>query len=135
MNQVFQTGRLAHDPELRYSQKGTALLSFSLAVKRKFKKDEVDYIDFAAFGKAAETIAQYYTKGDGISIIGRLETSIYEKNGQKHKSVKVVVEEFEHAITRKDNGNTPQEPQNRSEWDSLGDEINVNGSADDDNPF
>ena len=73
MNQVNLLGRLTKDPELKYGASGTAFCKFTLAVNRAFKKDEVDFINCTAFGKAAETIAEYVRKGDQFARGGRLQ--------------------------------------------------------------
>lgn len=58
MNNVTLIGRLARDPELKYSQSGKAFTKFSMAVQREFKKDEVDFINCIAWDKRAETICE-----------------------------------------------------------------------------
>jgi single-strand DNA-binding protein len=135
MNSVDLTGRMAYDPELKYSPNGTPYCNFSIAVDRPYKHDEVDFIDCVAFNKPAENIAQYFAKGDGIETSGSLQTSSYEKDGKKYKSVKVMITQWGFPKSKKSQQSSSQEPQNRSEWDSLGDEINVNGSTDDGIPF
>ena len=62
MNKVILLGRLTKDPELRFAAgTGNAVTRFSIAVTRQFKRDEADFINCVAFGKTAETIAQYLT--------------------------------------------------------------------------
>ena len=64
MNKVILVGRLTRDPELRFAaETSKAVARFSLAVTRQFKRNEADFINCVAFGKQAETIAQYLTKG------------------------------------------------------------------------
>ena len=68
MNKVVLVGRLTKDPELRFAAgSGSAVCRFTVAVNRPFKKDETDFIGCVAFGKTAETIAQYLTKGREIA--------------------------------------------------------------------
>jgi len=93
MNVVILMGRMTRDPELKYTSGGKAFANFSLAVQKT--KDEVEFIDCTAWEKTAETIAEYFRKGNRILIQGRLSVSNYEQNGEKRKSTKVVVNSFE----------------------------------------
>ena len=86
MNVFSGIGRLTKDVDLRYSQSGTAIARFSIAINRPFKnqngEQEVDFINCIAFGKRAETIAQYVKKGHRIGITGSIMTGSYEKEGR-----------------------------------------------------
>jgi len=96
-------GNLTRDPELRATPKGTAICQFGLAVNRQFKdesgatKDEVTFIDIEAWGRQAETIAKYCTKGKPLFIEGRLKLDSWEDKttGQKRSKLKVVLESFQ----------------------------------------
>ena len=94
MNQVNLLGRLTKDPELKYGASGTAFCKFTLAVNRAFKKDETDFINCTAFGKAAETIAEYVRKGDQFAVTGRIQVDTFEKDGEKRYSTGVMVDGF-----------------------------------------
>ena len=93
MNLVVVSGRMTRDPELKYTSGGKAYTTFTLAVQKT--KDEVEFIDCVAWEKTAETIAEYFRKGNRILIQGRLNVSSYEQNGEKRKSVKVQAFNFE----------------------------------------
>lgn len=97
MNKVILIGRLTKDPELNFAAgSGTAVTRFNLAVTRPFKKDETDFINCVAFGKTAETIAQYITKGRQLAVTGSIRTGSYDaKDGTKRYTTDVVVESFE----------------------------------------
>ena len=102
MNKVIIVGRLTRDPEIKYStgENATAIARFSLAVNRKFKNDEgnydADFINCVAFGKTAEFIEKYFSKGMAMGISGRIQTGNYtNKEGQKVYTTDVVVEETE----------------------------------------
>lgn len=100
MNKVILLGRLTKDPDLRFtSGTGTAVTRFTVAVNRPKQKDkpqEADFINCIAFGKTAETIAEYLTKGRQIAINGNIRTGSYEaKDGTKRYTTEVVVETFE----------------------------------------
>ena len=96
MNNVILMGRLTRDPELKYSQTGKAYCRFTVAVNRDFNKDEADFINCLAFGKTAETIAEWLGKGRRIALQGRIQTGNYEnKNGDKVNTFEVVADRFE----------------------------------------
>ena len=96
MNHVTLMGRLTRDPELKYSQAGKAYCRFSLAVQREFNREEADFINCLAFGKTAETIAEWLGKGRRIALQGRIQTGNYEnKNGEKVSTFEVVADRFE----------------------------------------
>ncbi len=97
LNNITIMGRLTKDPELRYTQSGTAVTSFTLAVERDYSgKDsekQVDFIDFLAWRNTAEFLTKYFSKGRMVVVAGRLQTRFWEdKNGTKHKAVEVVAE-------------------------------------------
>lgn len=98
-------GRIVRDLEPKYLQTGTCLLNFSIAVDRPKKKGEAkaesDFINCIAWGKSAETIGNYFKKGDRILIEGRIQTGSYEnKDGKKVYTTDVVVERFEFVESR-----------------------------------
>lgn len=103
MNKVILMGRLTRDPEVRYTQgdNASAVARFSLAVDRRFKKDEeqtADFINCVAFGKTGEFIEKYGRKGTKFVVEGRIQTGSYtNKDGQKVYTTDVVVEQVEFA--------------------------------------
>ena len=96
MNKVILIGRLTKDPEVNFiPTNGKAVVRFGLAVTRAYKKDEADFINCKAFGKTAETIANYITKGRQIALVGSIRTGSYEdKDGSKKYTTEVWVESF-----------------------------------------
>lgn len=99
-NKTTIVGNLSRDPEVRYTQKGTAIASFALAVNRKWKdesgetKEEVSFIDCTAFGRTAENIGQYTKKGHSLMVDGRLKQETWDdKNGGGKRSKLVVIVE------------------------------------------
>ena len=102
-NKVILAGNLTHDPELRYTPKGTAVAKIRLALNRVYstdsgeKKEEVTYVDVDAFARQAEVISQYLKKGRPILIEGRLryETWDDKQTGQKRSKLGVVLENFQ----------------------------------------
>lgn len=101
MNLVILKGRLAKDPEVRYTQSGKAVASFSVATDKRRKKDNnqgptADFHDCIAWEKLAETIGNNFVKGKEILIRGRLETRNYEaQDGTKRYVTEVIVENME----------------------------------------
>ena len=104
MNKVILLGRMAREPEVRFTQgnEPTAVCRFSVAVERPYssKRKEgdatADFINCVCFGKRGENIGQYFHKGNRIAITGRLQVSNWQdKNGQKRSSTDVIVEDFE----------------------------------------
>ena len=97
MNKVILIGRLTKDPELKFAPgTGNAVTRFTLAVNRHMKKEEADFINCVAFGKAGEVIAQYLTKGRSLAITGNIRTGSYDaKDGTKRYTTDVIVESFE----------------------------------------
>lgn len=96
MNKVILIGRLTKDPEVSFMPtNGKAVVRFNLAVTRAYKKEEADFINCKAFGKTAETIANYITKGRQIALVGSIRTGSYEdKDGTKKYTTEVWAESF-----------------------------------------
>ncbi|NLK37113.1 MAG: single-stranded DNA-binding protein [Epulopiscium sp.] len=99
MNKVILMGRLAKDPEIRYTQssESLAVVRYTLAVNRRFKRQgepDADFINCVAFGKSGEFANQYFKKGQMVSIVGRLQVRSWDdQSGQKRWSTDVIVEE------------------------------------------
>ena len=116
MNQFNGLGRITKDLELRTSQSGKSVLNNSIAINRPFKnaqgEREADFINFVAFGKTAEIIAQYHKKGDMIGLTGRMQSRSYENpNGQKVFVTELVVNEMHFAGSNNDNQNQNNQSQ------------------------
>ena len=94
-NQVILMGNLTRDPELRQTPNGQNVCSFSLALNRSYKgadgnwQEATDYIDVVAWGPLGERVAQYLSKGRPCLVNGRLQSSSWEKDGQKRSKVEV----------------------------------------------
>lgn len=108
MNLVVIKGRIARMDDLRYTQSGTAVVSFSVAVDRRFSKErEADFINVTAWQKTAEFIAQYFAKGQEILINGRLQVSSYDKDGEKRYKTEVIAENVEFCGSKKQENASP----------------------------
>ncbi len=109
MNKVILMGRLARELEVRYSQ-GTeplAIARYTLAVNRRFKRQgepEADFINCVAFGKTGEFAEIYFKKGQMVSVVGRLQVRSWDKDGKKHWTTEVIIEEQHFAESKKDSG-------------------------------
>jgi single stranded DNA-binding protein (ssb) len=96
MNKVILVGRLAQDPEVRYTQSGKAVATFNLAVNRIGHKDMADFIPIVAWEKLAETMGNNLTKGQRLLIEGKLQIRSYEtSDGQKRRVAEVIVQTME----------------------------------------
>ena len=96
MNKTILMGRLTKDIELKQGNSGTAFAGFTVAVNRDFVKEgeerQADFIMCKAFGKTAEFVSKYFSKGKMISLVGRIQTGSYEKDDQKVFTTDVMVE-------------------------------------------
>lgn len=110
MNKATLIGRMTADAELRRtpsSQKnpdGTSVCSFTLAVNRRGKDAGADFIDCVAWGKTAEFICKYFSKGQLMGIAGRIQTRTWEdKEGHKRKSTELFIEEVDFCDSKSQN--------------------------------
>ena len=98
LNKIFLMGRLTRDPELRRTQTGTPVASFSLAVDRDFKdkatgERSTDFIDVVAWRQTAEFVSRYFTKGRMAVVEGRLQIRDWtDKEGGKRRSAEVIAD-------------------------------------------
>lgn len=100
LNKVELIGRLTRDADLKYTITGTAIAGISLASNRSVKKQdnwetEVSYFDASIYGKSAENLKPYLTKGKTIAIAGHLKQDRWEKDGQKFSRIKIEVKELQ----------------------------------------
>lgn len=103
-------GHLTRNPEIRYSSSGTAVGDFGLAINRTYGKEgaqkkETCFVDLTVFGRRAEVIGEYFSKGDPILVEGRLHLDQWESQaGEKRSKLKVIVENLEFVGQKKDRG-------------------------------
>ena len=113
LNKVILQGRLTRDPELRHTQSGTAVASFSLAVDRDFKDKQTgeratDFIDCVAWRSTAEFAAKYLAKGRMAVVSGSLQLRDWtDKEGGKRRSAEVIVDSIYFGDSRRDAGEAP----------------------------
>lgn len=106
LNTAILMGRLVKDPEMRSTQSGTPVCSFTLAVNRRGKDDGTDFLDIVAWSKTAEFVSKYFQKGQLVAVKGRIQTRTWEdQQGNKRKSTEIVAEEVHFAESKKSGGN------------------------------
>ena len=113
-NKVILVGNLTRDVELKHLPKGTAVCNLSMAVNRRWKtesgedKEDVYYAECKAFGKQAETIAQYVKKGHPLLVEGRLTREEWDdkKTGEKRSTTRIMIETFQF-LKGRDEGAAP----------------------------
>lgn len=103
VNKVFLLGNMTRDPELRYTPKGTAVVTVGMAMNHSWKdeggnvREEVTFVDCTAFGRTAEIISQYCKKGKPVHIEGRLKLDQWDdkQTNQKRQKLSVVISEIQ----------------------------------------
>lgn len=119
INRAVLTGRITRDPELRYTQNGTAVVQFTLAVDRQFRNQdgerEADFINCVIWRKSAENFANFTHKGSKIGADGRIQTRSYEnQQGNRVYVTEVIVDSFAllDSLQGSQQGSTPQNQSN-----------------------
>ena len=110
LNKVVLCGRLTADPELKQTQNGTAVVTFTLAVNRRFQSksdaaqaQQADFISVVAWRQTAEFISKYFKKGSALCVTGSIQTrSWQDQQGQKRYTTEVVVDEAMFVDSRND---------------------------------
>lgn len=108
LNKVFIMGRMVRDPELRHTQSGTAVASFTLAVDRDFKDKQTgekatDFIDVVAWRGTAEFVSRFFTKGRMSVVVGSLQIRAWEdKEGNKRRTAEVIAESVYFGDSKRD---------------------------------
>lgn len=110
MNQIILMGRLTRDPELRHTQTGTAVASFTLAVDRGYAsrdggERQTDFIDIVTWRQTAEFVTKYFVKGQLAAVSGRLQIRDWtDKEGNKRRNAEVVADNVYFTGDRRDRG-------------------------------
>lgn len=122
MNKVILIGRLTRDPELRYTQSGSAVCNFTLAVDRPFTsqsgEQEADFINCNCWGKIAENMAKFMAKGKQVGIEGRLQIRKYQANdGSDRWAAEVVANQVEFL------GGKSERKTNNTNYGDIGEEV------------
>ncbi len=97
LNKVVLMGRLVKDPELKYTPSNVAVVSFTVAVGRKFQKQDekqADFINVVAWRSTAEFVSKWFRKGQMITLCGSIQTRVWDDNeGNRHYVTEVVADE------------------------------------------
>lgn len=106
LNKGILMGRLTRDPELRHTQSGTAVCSFTLAIDRDRKdangEKQTDFIDCVAWGKQAEFVSQWFSKGAMAIVVGRIQSRKWQdQNGNNRTAIELNCEEVSFGETKK----------------------------------
>lgn len=137
-NLVILTGRLTADPELKTTQSGVSVVSFSIAVQRKYKSGEdpiTDFINVVAWRSSAEFISKYFKKGNMIGIEGSIQTRKYQdKDGNSRTAFEVIANNVQFVETKRENSTDVSAPSPSFSSNNT-DFSEIQASADDDLPF
>ena len=141
-NLVVLTGRLTADPELKTTQSGISVTSFSIAVDRRYRAGEekqTDFINIVAWRQSAEFVAKYFKKGNMIGIEGSIQTRKYtDKNGNNRTAFEVVANNVQFVETKRDSAPSAVEdnaPAASFSNAGANDFADLGDIADDDLPF
>ena len=138
MNKVILIGRLTADPEVRYSQSGTAVANYTLAVARDYKRDgdaDADFFLCTAFGKTAEFAEKYLMKGMLVGVTGRLRNENWQdRNGSNHVTTKIIVNSHTFCEKRSDAAPKSNTKAPKREVDENG-FMNIPDGIDEELPF
>lgn len=130
-NKVILVGRITHDPELKATTSGTEIVNFQLAVNRYGKDNKADFFRIVCFGRTAEFVSTYVTKGRLLLVEGSLRNNVWQDNaGQKRNSVEITANRVELMEKRGETPaaqNFPENPKDESVTD-------INANDDIDNP-
>lgn len=103
MNTTSIIGRLGQDPDLRVTTGGTSVATFRLAVPNPQDDDNPNWIPVKCLGKTADAVAEYLTKGAQVAVTGRLESSEWDKDGQRHWKLEVLARNVQFLNTKTSN--------------------------------
>lgn len=109
MNNISLIGRTTSEIELKTTNSGKHVVSFSLAVKRTYKTDVTDFINIVAWDKQADLLSEYVQKGELIGIVGELQSRKYEtKDGEKRTAFEVIAQQIHFCGSKKDRLNSAE---------------------------
>ena len=116
MNKVILKGRLTATPELKRTANDIYVTDFSVAVNRRFNKEQTDFINCQAWRQTAEFISKYFTKGQEILVVGELHIEKWDKDGETRYSTRVVVDEVDFCGSKESNKNQKDTDKNTDEF-------------------
>lgn len=104
LNKCILVGRMTKDPESATTTSGVTVTKFTIAVNRRFNRDETDFINIVTFSKTAEFVKKYFTKGQAIIVAGAIQSRTYDKDGEKRYVTEVVADEVNFCGGKKEQG-------------------------------
>lgn len=134
MNKVILMGRLTKEPELRQTPNGVSVARFSMAVNRRFtKNNEADFLNCVAWRQTGEFISKYFRKGNMIAVAGSVQTRSWDgQDGKKQYATEIVVDEAYFTGSKAENAvNNGYENQTNNGFDDFNEFADLEGSEDD----
>lgn len=139
MNSVNLIGRLGADPELTYTQSGTALAKFRLAVNRPKRKDaeeETDWLDIVCWERTAENVNQYLSSGALVGIEGRIQSRTWEKkDGSTGYAVEINAYRVHFLESKRDRQGSTQAPQQQRQQPAQQQAPQIDWTSEEEDPF
>jgi len=129
MNLVVLVGNLTRDPEVRYSANGNPIAHINIAVNRTFNREgapDADFFRVTVFGKQAELVERYLSKGRKVGIEGRIENSNYEKDGNKVYQDSIIANRIEFLSPKGEGG----KPSSGQDWGGEAPAVQSSGGSD-----
>ena len=115
LNKVVLMGRLTKTPETTVTTSGTNVSRFTLAINRRFNRNETDFIPVVAFGKTAEFCSKYFDKGTMAIVIGSIQVRSFETDGQRRYATEIIADEVNFGESKKDASQSNTEPASAEE--------------------
>ncbi len=125
LNKSILMGRLTRDPELKYTNSNTPVVTFSIAVDRNYSGNngerQTDFIDIVAWRKTAEFVSQWFTKGQMIVVVGSIQSRRWQdKNGNNRTSIEVVADEVQFGESKRSRESGESYPNNNGGYPQNG---------------
>lgn len=123
LNHIVLMGRLTKDPELKHTQNGTAVTSFTIAVDRDHNREQCDFVDIVAWRNTAEIVSKYFTKGRMIVVSGQLQSRKWtDKDGNNRTAWEVVAGSVYFGDSKKESSGAVNVSADDFDDDNFGDE-------------
>lgn len=140
INKAILIGRLTAQPELKKTQSGVSICSFSIAVQRNYKDANgsytTDFINIVTWRNTAEFVCKFFTKGQLIGIVGSIQSRSYEdKNGNKRTAIEVVADEAQFVESKRESSANSDPQEFKAPAVAGGNDVEFEEVEDDDLPF
>ncbi len=133
LNRTVLVGRLTRDPELRYTENGTAVANFTIAVNRPFTNQQgerdADFINCVIWRRPAENLANYMKKGSQIGVDGRIQSRTFEdKDGKTVYVTEVVADSVQFLESKSNNASKPKQEPSNNMFENDGQPLDIDDS-------